>query len=137
LQEANRLSPLGVYVPFKTFGFYLACFVDGNYEGVLDGTAKALREHPGDITALRYRTAALALLGRLDEARRTVDQLLVANPEVTISRARRHIEVEMNNPFKRAGVAEAYYEGLQRTLIPLSQVRPYLVAPLPPRDDFG
>jgi TolB-like protein len=118
VQEANRLSPLGVHVSFKTFGFYLACFVDGNYEGVLDGTAKALREHPGNITALRYRTAALALLGRLDEARQAVDQLLAANPEVTISRARRHIEVEMNNPFKRAGVVEAYYEGLRRAGLP-------------------
>ncbi len=117
LEEANRLSPL-VRISFGVFGFYLACFVDADYKRVLDGTAQALREQPTNVTALRYRTAALALLGRLDEARRTVERLLVVNPDVTISRCRRHIEVEMKNPFKRPGVVEAYYEGLRRAGLP-------------------
>jgi adenylate cyclase len=118
LEEANRLSPLGVRIDFGVFGFYLACFVDADYKQVLDGTAQALREQPTNVTALRYRTSALALLGRLDEARRTVERLLVVNPEVTISRCRRHIEVEMKNPFRRTGVVEAYYEGLRRAGLP-------------------
>ena len=105
-------------INFWVFGFYLACFVDGDYKRVLDGTAQALREQPTNVTALRYRTAALALLGRLDEARRTVERLLVVNPDVTISRCRRHIEVEMKNPFKRTGVVETYYEGLRRAGLP-------------------
>ena len=117
LDEVNRLSPL-VRINFWVFGFYLACFVDGDYNRVLEGTAQALREQPTNVTALRYRTAALALLGRLDEARRTVERLLVVNPDMTISRCRRHIEVEMKNPFKRTGVVEAYYEGLRRAGLP-------------------
>jgi TolB-like protein/class 3 adenylate cyclase len=118
LQEASRLSPLGVRISFWTFGYYLACFVDGDYERVLDGTAQALREQPTNVTALRYRTAAFALLGRLDEARRAVERLLVVNPDMTISRCRRHIEVEMKNPFKRPGVVEAYYRGLRLAGLP-------------------
>jgi TolB-like protein/class 3 adenylate cyclase/cytochrome c-type biogenesis protein CcmH/NrfG len=118
LEEANRLSPLGIRIDFGVFGFYLACFVDGDYKRVLDGTAQALREQPTNVTALRYRTAALALLGRLDEARRTVERLLFVNPDVTISRCRRHIEVEMKNPFKRTGVVEAYYKGLRLAGLP-------------------
>jgi adenylate cyclase len=117
LEEVNRLSPL-VRINFWVFGFYLACFVDGDYKRVLDGTAQALREQPTNVTALRYRTVALALLGRLDEARRTVERLLAVSPDVTISRCRRHIEVEMKNPFKRTGVVEAYYEGLRRAGLP-------------------
>jgi hypothetical protein len=64
------------------------------------------------------RTAALGLLGHLDEARRTVDRLLVVSPGLTISRCRRHVEVEMKNPFKRPGVVEAYYKGLRRAGLP-------------------
>jgi tetratricopeptide (TPR) repeat protein len=86
LEEANRLSPRGVRVNFGTFGYFLAGFVDGDYERVLDGTAQALREQSTNVTALRYRTAALALLGGLDEARRTVARLLAVNSDMTISR---------------------------------------------------
>jgi adenylate cyclase len=114
LQEADRLSPPGAYIITKAFGFYLACFVDGDYAGVLDWTARSLRRHLTNIVTLRYRTAALGLLGRLDEARHTVDRLLVVSPGLTISQCRRHVEVEMKSPFKRPGVVEAYYEGLRR-----------------------
>jgi hypothetical protein len=81
-------------------------------------TDRVLVEHSTNVTALRYRTAALALLGRIDEARRAVDLLRAVNPEVPITRARRHIEIEMKNPFKRAGVAEAYYKGLRLAGLP-------------------
>ena len=119
LEQANRLSPLHhVRVPFRSGGFYLACFVDGDYMGAVQWTAQALREQPENIVALRYQAAALGLLGRLDEAHNTVDRLLVANPELTISRCRRHVEMEMHNPFKRTGVVEAYYEGLRRAGLP-------------------
>jgi hypothetical protein len=67
---------------------------------------------------LRYRAAALALLGRLDEARQAVVQLISLNPELTIARCRRHVEVEMKNPFKKPGVAEAYYRGLRLAGLP-------------------
>jgi hypothetical protein len=102
------------------FGFYLASFVDGDYERVLDWTAESLREHPTNIVALRYRIAALALLGRLDEARQAVQRVLALNPALTISRCRRHVEVEMHNPYKRPGVAEAYYQGLPLAGLPLA-----------------
>jgi tetratricopeptide (TPR) repeat protein len=118
LKLAERMAPLDVHVAFQEYGFYLASFVDGDYRGAIDGTAKALREHPTNVTALRYRAAALALAGRTDEARRTVAQLLAVVPEMTIARCRRHVELEMKNPFKRPGVAEAYYEGLRLAGLP-------------------
>jgi hypothetical protein len=54
----------------------------------------------------------------LDEARRTVAQLLTVVPEMTITRCRRHVEVEMKNPFKRPGVVDAYYQGLRLAGLP-------------------
>jgi adenylate cyclase len=118
LKMAERMAPLDVYVSFKDFGFYLAAFVDGDYPRVIDGTARHLRESPANVTTLRYRASALALAGRLDEARRTVTQLLAVVPEMTIARCRRHVEVEMKNPFRRPGVAEAYYRGLRLAGLP-------------------
>ena len=118
LEEANRLSPLGVRINFKTWGFLVACFVDADYAGAVERAAETLREHPNNVAVLRYRTAALALLGRLDEARNAVNQLLALRPGLTIARCRRHVEVEMKNPFKRPGVVEAYYEGLRRAGLP-------------------
>jgi hypothetical protein len=113
------LSPPGVRnIAGSAYGFYLAYFVDSDYAKVLDWTAEALRQSPTDIVALRYRIAALALLGRLDEARQAVGRVLMLNPALTISRCRRHVEVEMKNPFKRPGVVEAYYDGLRRAGLP-------------------
>ncbi len=118
LNAADRLSPPGVVVDFKPIGFYIACFVDADYAGVLDWTAQALREYPRSVVSLRYRSAALALLGRLDEAHQCINRLLAINPTLTIARCRRFVEVEMKNPFKRPGVVEAYYEGLRRAGLP-------------------
>ena len=118
LREADRLSPPGVRVLDRSFGFLLASFVDGDYQSVIDWTAQSLRENPTNVVALRYRSAALGLLGRLGEAHQTVHRLLAVNPEMTITRCRRHVEVEMHNPFKRPGVVEAYYEGLRRAGLP-------------------
>jgi TolB-like protein/class 3 adenylate cyclase len=118
LKEAERLSPAGVRVVNKAFGLCLASFVDGDYAMAADWAAQDLRERSINVEALRYRTAALALLGRLDEAGQTVNRLLAANPAITISRCRRHNEITMKNPFKRVGVVEAYYEGLRRAGLP-------------------
>ena len=84
----------------------------------MEWTGKVLRGAPGNVTALRYRASALALLGRPDEARRTVKQLLAQVPEMTVARCRRHVEVDMKSPFKRPGVVEAYYKGLRLAGLP-------------------
>jgi TolB-like protein len=118
LRLAERMAPLDVHVAFKAYGLYLAPFVDGDYLGAIEATAKALREYPANVTALRYRAAAPALAGRRDDARRTVAQLLEVVPGLTVARCRRHVEVEMRNPFRRPGVAEAYYQGLRLAGLP-------------------
>jgi tetratricopeptide (TPR) repeat protein len=118
LREAQRISPPGEHIMVKTFAFCVASFVDGDYLRVIDWTAERLRDEPDNIVPLRYRAAALALLGRLDEARQVVERLLVLRPKLTIARCRRHVEVEMKNPFKRPGVADAYYEGLRLAGLP-------------------
>jgi adenylate cyclase len=118
LHRANRLSPLHQRIGLRNFGFILTCFVDGDYGGVLEWSARSLRDRPSSMPALRYRAAALALLGRLHDARQVVERLLALNPGLTIARCREHIEVEMKNPFKRTGVVEACYKGLRLAGLP-------------------
>jgi adenylate cyclase len=118
LNEADRLNPPGVIVDLKWLGFTLACFVDGDYAGVLHWSEQGMQAYATNVVPLRYRTAALALMGRLHEARMNAKRLLTLNPQLTISRCRRFVEVEMKNPYKRPGVVEAYYEGLRLAGLP-------------------
>ena len=82
------------------------------------GQARLLRQVPNHAASHRYRAASLGLLGRLEEGRQVVQRLLELVPNFTIARARRHIEFELNNPFKTPGVADALYEGLRRCGVP-------------------
>jgi adenylate cyclase len=95
--------------------YMIGYFVAGEYERAVEWSAKALQELP---VALRYRAASLGQLGRLEEGRQVVQRLLALVPIYTITRARRHLEIDMNNPFRTPGVADALYEGLRRCGVP-------------------
>ncbi len=116
-ERAARLNPL-VHSAWHYFPRALAHFAAGGHEAAGEGADKALRANPVHIPALRYRTASLGLLGRIEEGRATLRQLLELVPDFTISRARRHIEVDMNNIFRDPKVPEAFYEGLRRCGVP-------------------
>jgi adenylate cyclase len=117
LDRSARLNPVNV-----TIDFYLAhaiCrFVTGEFESVLEWTTKLLELFPNTAPALRYRAASLGLLGRVEDGRQVVKQLLSLVSDFTISRARRHFEFDLNNAFKTPGVADAIYEGLRRCGVP-------------------
>jgi adenylate cyclase len=98
--------------------YVMAYFVAGEYERVVQWSDKALQEVPHSAVALRYRAASLGLLGRLEEGRQVVQRLLALVPNFTITRARRFIEVDMNNHFKTPGIADALYDGLRRCGVP-------------------
>ena len=117
LERASRLNPVSQTASFHT-GYVLAHFVAGEHQAVVEWSAKALRQSPNSAAVLRYRAASLGLLGRLEEASETVRRLLELVPDYTVTRARRHIEFDMNNVFKTPGVAESFYEGLRRSGVP-------------------
>jgi adenylate cyclase len=117
LERAYRLNPISQSAAFHT-GYVIAHFVAGEYEAAVEWSAKALRHSQNSAAVLRYRAASLGLLDRLEEGRETVRRLLELVPGFTITRARRHIEFDMNNIFKTPGVADALYEGLRRCGVP-------------------
>jgi hypothetical protein len=67
---------------------------------------------------MRYKVASLGLLGRTDEARQAAEELLAASPDLTVRRARAHIEIGMNNVFKAPGFADAMCRGLRIAGLP-------------------
>jgi tetratricopeptide (TPR) repeat protein len=116
LERSRRLNPL--VTEFQNFGFALAHFVAGNYDEAINWAAKGLVRYPRQVAVLRYKAAALGLLGRTDEARQVVQRMLALVPDLTMARVRCHVEIENKNPYKKPGVVEAYYEGLRRAGLP-------------------
>jgi adenylate cyclase len=117
LERAYRLNPVSQTAAFD-MGYALAHFVAEEHEAVVEWTAKALRQRPQFAAPLRYQVASLGLLGRLEEGGEAVRRLLGLVPDFAITRARRHIEFDMNNVFRTPGVAESFYQGLRRSGIP-------------------
>jgi adenylate cyclase len=117
LDQAERLDPFD-NGPSGYSAHIVAHFVTGAYDAAVEWSDKALRDRPRSAAALRYRAASLGLLGRLEEARQTVQRLRELVPDFTIARARRHIEVDMHNQFGKPGDREAFYEGLRRAGVP-------------------
>jgi adenylate cyclase len=117
LESSARLSPRYPSLDFY-LGYALVHFVAGEYEATIAWTSEMLRQVPNHVASHRYLAASLGLLGRLEEGRQVVQRLLELSPNFTITRARRHIEFGLNNPFKTPGVADALYEGLRRCGVP-------------------
>jgi hypothetical protein len=110
LEHSARLDSRGR----SHFARALLHFVLGEHEAVVEWTAMTLREQRDHAPNWRYRIASLGLLGRLEEGRQSVQRLLAIVPDFSISRARRHLEFNMNNAFRTQGVADSIYEGLRR-----------------------
>jgi tetratricopeptide (TPR) repeat protein len=117
LDQAERFDPFDSG-PSGYSAHIIAHFLAGAYDAAVEWSDKALRDRPRSAAALRYRAASLGLLGRLPEARQTVQRLRELMPDFTIARARRHIEFDMNNLFGKPADREAFYEGLRRAGVP-------------------
>jgi adenylate cyclase len=117
LERSARLNPLNRNIDLY-LAYMISYFVAGQFEAAADWAAKTLENFPNNAGALRYGAASLGLLGRVEEGRQVVQRLLSLVPDFTITRARRHIEFDMNNIFKTPSVADALYEGLRRCGVP-------------------
>jgi adenylate cyclase len=89
-------------------------FAAGEYEHAVEWSAKTLQELPHSTSALRWRAASLGQLGRLEEGRQVVQQLLALVPNFTIARWRRLIA---DSTFSKV-LADAVAEGLRRCGVP-------------------
>jgi TolB-like protein len=94
VDRACRLSPFDSGRALWLAGKGIGAFVAGRYDDVIATTTQVLREFPNHTTAHRQRAAALAALGRLDEARAEMAVLLRLVPDLTIGQVRTRIPVK-------------------------------------------
>jgi TolB-like protein len=94
VDRACRLSPFDSGRALWLAGKGIGAFVAGRYDDVMAITTQVLREFPNHATAHRQRAAALAALGRLEEARAEMTLLMRLVPGLNLAQVRTRIPVK-------------------------------------------
>jgi len=110
-EEARRLSPVDPKSYFPMLGLAAAHFFAGHFEESVTLTGRILGEAPSHNVARRYRAAALAHLGRVDEAKAAIAELLEAQPGSNLRSAR-------SISFRDPRMAALYVAGLEKAGLP-------------------
>jgi len=112
-EEAIRLSP---YEPWR-WAFYsygaLALLLLGQYEKAVDWARKAILVPNCQCWAYAHLTAALGYLGRVDEARSAIAELMKLKPEFSCDYVREHLFYLENSD-----QIQTYVEGLRKAGLP-------------------
>jgi len=85
LAQARRLSPFDPLAYWNATGSAIAHIAARQFETALEWAERALHDQPRAAHAVRAKVVANAHLGRLDEARAALSQLLVMHPGLTIA----------------------------------------------------
>ena len=85
-QRAMRLSPLDPMTFAFTGGIAWACLFMGRFEETVQWADRSLDREARYTPMLRLKLAALAKLGRIEEARSCLRQVLELQPDLTIAR---------------------------------------------------
>jgi len=112
--NAERLSPRDPASVWWNLARSWAAINSGKYEESLAWAKKMTESNPEFPTGWRHLVADYAQLGRLDEARKALAQLLRLAPNVTISVTRERVPVP---PESRDGM-ERFLEGLRKAGLP-------------------
>ena len=96
VERACRLSPYDTGRALWLAGKGIGAFIAGLYDEVVINAGLILSEFPAYATAYRQRAAALAALGRLDDARKDMAVLLQLLPGLSISQVR--VRVPLKDP---------------------------------------
>ena len=117
IAEALRLSPRDTMA--YTWMTYpgLAEFILGSYDQAIGWFRRAIEANRNYPLAHFGLAAALAQLGRLDEARSAVKAGLALNPTFTVSRARALWTATSGDPTYLTGL-EPVFEGLRQAGVP-------------------
>jgi adenylate cyclase len=114
LQHAIRLSPLDPLHWFFAVGMALAHLVARRFEQTIEWMDRSLREQPRLSLAFRVKAAAHAHLGRVEEARDCVRQMLELQPSFTISRWKTTYGAKAFSPETMA----MYVDGMRKAGLP-------------------
>jgi adenylate cyclase len=113
--SADRAIALSPRDPSKTFwlgGLGIGAYIVEQYEDCLAISRQVQKEHPGYASAMRQETAALAMLGRMDEASAALERLLQRMPGLTVSQVRHMVPIRYPDDHER------WLDGLRRAGLP-------------------
>jgi adenylate cyclase len=110
-QTARRFSPLDPRGYTTDTGIAACHFFAERFEHAVEWATRVRSSGPNFPVALRFLAAAYGHLGRLQEAREVVEQLLVLQPNSTVSRARA-------SSFAVPSMVELFAKGLERAGLP-------------------
>ncbi len=111
VEEAIRLSPRDGFMPFWLMGLIWANHARARYEEAAGAARRAIRIAPNNPTFRRQLASALALQGRLDDAREALAQYLRLEPDHTIADASRI-------PTRVPEHLERFLDGLRKAGLP-------------------
>jgi len=109
---ALRLSPFDPLSNIRHMAIAIAHFVAGDFEEAAAAANRAAQAHPRFSPPYWMRAAALASIGRIDEAEAVTQQLLKMQPQFTIGSitsapfANPEILAALGNALRRAGLPE-------------------------------
>jgi adenylate cyclase len=87
-ERASRLSPFDPLGYFYACGLAMAHLSAKRFEQAIEWAGRTLHDQPRVATAIRIKIVANAHLGRLDEARAELGQMLAIDPKLTITTMR-------------------------------------------------
>ena len=105
LRRAERLSPRDPRAWYRAAVAGLAHFVAGEFEEATACANRALAQSPRFAPSLRVLAASFAKLGRMDDARQAMRDLLRLEPQLTVTMLRgrlKHMHEKALNPFLEA-----------------------------------
>jgi tetratricopeptide (TPR) repeat protein len=112
VERACRLSPYDTGRALWLAGKGIGAFTAGLYDEVIANAGLILREFPTYATAYRQRAAALAALGRIEDARKDMAVLLQLLPGLTIT------QVRVRVPLKEPSAMERWLDALRLAGLP-------------------
>jgi adenylate cyclase len=110
LHCAIRLSPIDRTMVAAESGLALALCMDAQYEESIAWAQKAIAEQASWTASYRALAASLAQLGRLDDAKRAVDQLIALEPDYRVAK--------YTSLYRPSEGTERYFEGLRKAGLP-------------------
>lgn len=113
-ETAIRLSPMDPEMALVFGCMAVAHYTAGRYDRALHYTGEVLRLRPGFQGAQRLRCAALAQLGRIDEARQYLEHVRIGQPQLTLQWIKEGV------PYQTAETMERFIEGMRKAGVPES-----------------
>jgi adenylate cyclase len=110
-ETAQRFNPVDPRRHIVFSGLAAANFFEHRFEEAIDWASRARSQNPGYPIALRFLAASLAHMERRSEAAHIVQELLVAQPNASLARAK-------NSSFANPEMVQAYVEGLRKAGLP-------------------